>query len=113
MRIEELNSTQRMLQAYSQQTDLAAVVNQSKIPQTKRVKTQGKDNLPENRFPDSDRLTLSKLGQDLARITKAVNEDPSSKEKRIEELRQAIANGKYEIGEGQLADKILEHFFGL
>ncbi|HHN63777.1 MAG TPA: flagellar biosynthesis anti-sigma factor FlgM [Nitrospirae bacterium] len=93
-------------------------INGGKLPEGQEAylrteKTQGKEAINQTdktRQKNSiqDRVELSGKAKELDALKKAINELPEIREKRVEEIRQAIETGNYRIDPFKVAGKILE-----
>lgn len=57
-----------------------------------------------------DKLNISSAGKDLQVAKEAVNSAPDVRMDRVNEIKNAIANGTYSVSGEDFADKILEKF---
>lgn len=55
----------------------------------------------------TDEVSLTSSAQLLKELNEAVAAAPSSNQERIDTIRQALADGLYEINSGNIADKLL------
>ncbi len=63
-----------------------------------------------SRAPESsrtDEVSLTSSAQLLKELNEAVEAAPSSDQQRIDAIRQALADGRYEVNSGNIADKLL------
>ena len=55
----------------------------------------------------TDEVSLTSSAQLLKELNEAVEAAPSSNQQRIAAIRQALADGLYEVNSGNIADKLL------
>lgn len=61
---------------------------------------------PTNAPAGSDVVTLTDLGSRLQSLTQSVADVPAVDSKRVEQFRQAIADGSYQVDADAVADKL-------
>ena len=54
-----------------------------------------------------DRLTLSETATRLSDLTRTVSEQPVVDSKRVEQIRQAIQDGSYQVNPERIADRLI------
>ena len=70
------------------------------------------DPIKDSEGPERDQVCLSPLGQELQKARSAIEQEPSLRLEKIQELRKLIAGGEYHITDEQLAEKIVDYFLG-
>ncbi len=55
----------------------------------------------------TDQVTLSSRAQEIKQLYQALSTVPTERAERVAALRQAIENGRYEIPEDELADRLM------
>ncbi|NLJ87869.1 MAG: flagellar biosynthesis anti-sigma factor FlgM [Epulopiscium sp.] len=79
------------------------IYNTSKMKKTEKAKkTEGKDT-----------VALSNQGKDYQKALKAVSKVPDIREEKVEEIKQRIQSGNYDISAEELAEKIVDSIFDM
>jgi negative regulator of flagellin synthesis FlgM len=55
-----------------------------------------------------DTVKLTETGKQLSKLESKINEVPVVDSQRVENLRQAIANGSYEVHAGKVSQKLMQ-----
>jgi flagellar biosynthesis anti-sigma factor FlgM len=58
------------------------------------------------RIPD-DRVSLSKESRDMQVAKNAVAATPDTRQEKVNDIKQAIADGRYEVDAGKIAEKMI------
>lgn len=88
MRIDAYNKVNQMYQA-------------SKVQAVTGVKKAGK----------SDQLEISQTGKDFQTVKQAVASTEEVRMDKVEDLKQRIASGTYDVSMNEVADKLLDNYF--
>lgn len=88
MRIDAYNKVNQMYQA-------------SKVHTVTGVKKVGK----------SDQLEISQTGKDFQTVKQAVASTQDVRMDKVEDLKQRIAFGTYDVSMNEVADKLLDNYF--
>jgi negative regulator of flagellin synthesis FlgM len=59
----------------------------------------------------SDKLEISQTGKDYQIAKQVVARTPDIRESKINEIKQRMEAGTYNIGAEEVADKLVEHYF--
>ncbi len=62
--------------------------------------------------PQSDQVSLSQKGRDLAAARNAVAAAPDVREGKVADIKQRIEDGTYQVAPRALARKIIDHVTG-
>lgn len=54
-----------------------------------------------------DRVTLTDTARRLSDLTRTVSEQPAVDRNRVDEIRQAIQEGRYEVNPQRIADRLI------
>lgn len=54
-----------------------------------------------------DRVTLTDTARRLSDLTRTVSEQPAVDQKRVDEIRAAIQQGRYEVNSERIADRLI------
>ncbi|MBU2887264.1 flagellar biosynthesis anti-sigma factor FlgM [Gilvimarinus agarilyticus] len=71
------------------------------------TKSEGKSGAPSSPQPATDQVVLSAEAQSLSRLQEAVDTAPDVDSDKVAEIKQAIAEGRFEINAERLAEAIL------
>ncbi|WP_029502249.1 flagellar biosynthesis anti-sigma factor FlgM [Lachnoclostridium phytofermentans] len=58
-----------------------------------------------------DSVEISQMGKDFQIAKQAVSAAPDIRQEKVEEIKQKLASGDYEISLEDLADKMIKDFF--
>ena len=59
----------------------------------------------------SDKLEISKTGKDYQIAKQAVAQTPDVREDKVNEIKQRMAAGLYDVGAKEVVDKIVDNYF--
>ena len=90
-------------------TDLQSVLNVYQSNQAQAKQTQGEDRsqTPTETVVQQDRLDLSQQGQAIADAQRAITAVPDVRESLVEEIRNEVENGTYNVDQQKAAEGIL------
>ena len=74
-------------------------------------KASAKSNLKSTKLNSSDKIEISTLGRDLQVAKKAVNEADDIRWDRVNEIKQRMQSGTYNVSAEEVADKMVESYF--
>lgn len=60
----------------------------------------------------TDKLEISQAGKDYQVAKQAVSNAPDIRQDKVEDIKQRLANGTYNVSDEDLADKLLEKYCG-
>lgn len=60
---------------------------------------------------EKDVLALSNQGKDFQSVLKAISKVPDIREEKVQEIKQKIQSGNYDISAEEVAEKIVESAF--
>jgi negative regulator of flagellin synthesis FlgM len=90
-------------------TDLQSVLNvyQSNQAQAKQTQVEDRSQAPTETVMQQDRLDLSQQGQAIADAQRAIAAVPDVRESLVEEIRNEVENGTYNVDQQKAAEGIL------
>lgn len=74
-------------------------------------KTSAKNNVKSTKSNSSDKIEISTLGRDLQVAKKAVSETDDVRWDRVNEIKQRMQSGTYNVSAEEIADKMVESYF--
>ena len=78
------------------------------VPQpSQNVRTERGDAERASQAQTSDQLSLTSSAQLLKELNEAIAASPEVDQSRVDAIKQAIADGSYEVDSGRIADKLL------
>ena len=83
------NNIQKVLNAYNKNTN------------TKKVKES-------NRFSKKDEFSISKEAKEIQRAMKAAKNSPDIRKEKIQEIRERINSGNYNVDAKKIAEKMID-----
>lgn len=85
----------------------AATTGRSASSGTPAAKAEGKNTAASATAPPSDQVVLSPEAQSLSRLQEAVDSAPDVDSDKVAQIKQAIAEGRFEVNAERLAEAIL------
>ena len=74
-------------------------------------KASAKNNIQSTKKNTSDRIEISNLGRDLQVAKKAVQEADDIRWDKVNEIKQRMKSGTYNVSAEEIADKMVESYF--
>ena len=90
--------------------------NGSQVKQQTQVKQQANKQSVDTdkaRIASRDSVSITPQAKQLSELQKKAQEAPTINQKKVEELKKAIANGEYKINPEKLAESIAKFEFNL
>lgn len=84
-----------------------ATTGRSSASAVNPTKAEGKKGAAEGVSTSSDSVVLSPEAQSLSRLQEAVDSAPDISSEKVEQIKQAIAEGRFEINAERLAEAML------
>ncbi|MDD5934725.1 MAG: flagellar biosynthesis anti-sigma factor FlgM [Clostridiales bacterium] len=64
-----------------------------------------------NAVSKRDRVEISQLGKDIQVAKQVVAQAPDIRQDKVNEIKQRMASGKYNVSTEEIADKMIKDFF--
>lgn len=84
----------------------------NKIEQVYQTTAKSDKMKKEKKVLKDDTLEISQTGKDIHIARQAVQETSDIREDKVNDLKERIANGTYDVSMSDVADKLVENFFG-
>lgn len=81
------------------------------VNQVYQTNTQAKKAMTDKKV-SSDKVEISQTGKDIAIAKNAIAEAPDVRGDRVEIIKRQMADGTYSISMEDVADKMIDRFFG-
>ncbi len=82
-----------------------SVGNQRRVDQAESFRKRLQES--ESRSASEDRVSLSERAQLFKKLAEAIHRSPEVRRERVEELREAIERGRYQVSDSEIAAAIL------
>lgn len=73
-----------------------------------RARPAGEGGPPPSRAPTGEQVQLSSLSSGLQQAESAINATPAVNQVRVDEIKQAISEGRFEVNPEKVADGLIE-----
>lgn len=84
----------------------------NKIEQVYQTTAKSDKMKKEKKVLKDDTLEISQTGKDIHIARQAVQETSDIREDKVNDLKERIANGTYGVSMSDVAEKLVENFFG-
>lgn len=97
-----MNNIGNITQKYEHQTLLSEATDKRRIDAQELRQNEAVSDTTHN-----DKVSLSQTSKEMQLAKNAVAESPEIREERVMQIKQALADGRYEINPEKIADKLV------